>query len=324
MTSDPGLTPVPLVPVGSSDLRVAPLALGGNVFGWTADEEASVAVLDAFRAAGGSLVDTADSYSAWVDGHTGGESERVIGRWLADRGCRDEVVVATKVSQHPDFRGLAPDTVRRAAHASLERLGVERIDLYYAHFDDESTPIEDTATAFSALVDEGVVRHVALSNYAPERIDAWMAAVQERGLHVPVALQPHYNLVERDFEGALRERAERYGLGVLPYFGLAKGFLAGKYREGGPAVDSPRAGQAAGYLDDRGRRVLAVLDEVAEAHGVAVASVSLAWLRRQPTVVGPIASARSTDQLADLVASMTLELTPAELEALDAASRPTP
>ena len=165
------------VPVGSSDLRVLPLALGGNVFGWTADEEASVAVLDAFTAAGGDLVDTADGYSAWVDGHTGGESERLIGRWLAGRGRRDDVLVATKVSTHPDFRGLAPDTVRRAADASLERLGTDRIDLYYAHFDDESPPVADTAAAFSALVDAGMVRPIGRSNSAPERIDARFAAV---------------------------------------------------------------------------------------------------------------------------------------------------
>lgn len=305
--------------IGSSDLDVAPLALGGNVFGWTADEAASFAVLDAFVAGGGSLVDTADAYSAWVPGHTGGESETVIGRWLAARGRRDEVVVATKVSQHPDFRGLAPSTVRAAAQASLERLGTDRIDLYWAHFDDADTPIAETAGAFSALVDDGLVRWIGVSNYSPERIDAWMAAAEADGLHRPVALQPHYNLVERAFEGGLRDRAERYGLGVTPYFALARGFLTGKYRDGGPEVDSPRAGQAAAYLDDRGRRVLAVLDEVAAAHGVAPAAVALAWLRSRPTVVAPIASARSTAQLAPLLASLDVDLSPAELDLLTTA-----
>lgn len=305
--------------IGSSDLDVPPLALGGNVFGWTADEPASFAVLDAFVAGGGSLVDTADAYSAWVPGHTGGESETVIGRWLAARGRRDDIVVATKVSQHPDFRGLAPSTVRAAAQASLRRLDTDRIDLYWAHFDDADTPIAETAGAFSALVDDGLVRWIGVSNYSPERIDAWMAAAEADGLHRPVALQPHYNLLERAFEGGLRDRAERYGLGVTPYFALARGFLTGKYRDGGPDVDSPRAGQAAAYLDDRGRRVLAALDDIADAHGTAPAAVALAWLRSRPTVVAPIASARSTAQLEPLLASLQVDLSPAELDLLTAA-----
>lgn len=301
-------------------LRRFPLVLGGNVFGWTADEPSTLAVLDAFADAGGVMVDTADGYSAWVPGHTGGESETLIGRWLARRGRRDDVVVATKVSTHPDFSGLAPATVRAAAEASLRRLGTDRIELYYAHFDDAGVPLAETAGAFSALVDDGLVKDVGLSNYTPERIDEWMAVAERDGLHRPVALQPHYNLLEREFEGALRDRAERYGLGVLPYFGLARGFLAGKYRDGGPAVDSPRAGSAAAYLDDRGRRVLAALDDVAAAHRTSVAAVALAWLRMQPTVVAPIASARTVDQLADLLASATLELTAAEVDALAQAS----
>ncbi|WP_129339530.1 aldo/keto reductase [Cellulomonas endophytica] len=303
-----------------SVLEGAGLVLGGNVFGWTADEDASRAVLDGFLAAGGSLVDTADGYSAWAPGHAGGESEHVLGRWIADRGVRDDVVVATKVSTHPQFRGLAPENVHAAARASLDRLGTDRIDLYYAHFDDAETPVDETAAAFSELVDAGLVRAVGLSNYAPERIDAWFAAVERLGLHRPVALQPAYNLLERDFEGALRERAERYSLGVLPYWGLAKGFLTGKYRDGAAAVDSPRAEGAAAYLDDRGRRVLDVLDRVAAAHGVPVTAVALAWLRQQPTVVAPIASARSTEQLADLVASLEVTLVDDEVRALTEAS----
>ncbi|HEY5518268.1 MAG TPA: aldo/keto reductase [Cellulomonas sp.] len=308
------------VRVGSSDLEVFPLVLGGNVFGWTADEAATYAVLDAFAAAGGTMLDTADAYSAWAPGHTGGESETLIGRWLARRGRRDDVVIATKVSQHPSFRGLAAKNVRAAAQASLQRLGTDRIDLYYAHFDDASVPLEETAGAFSSLVDDGLVRYVAVSNYTPERLDEWMAVSDREGFHRPVALQPQYNLLERGFEGALRESAERHGLGVLPYYGLARGFLAGKYRDGGAPVDSPRAEAAARYLDDRGRLVLAALDEVAAAHQVPVASVALAWLRMQPTVVAPIASARTPGQLADLLASAALSLTPDEVAQLSAAS----
>lgn len=309
------------VRVGGSELEVFPLCLGGNVFGWTADEASSFAVLDAFAAAGGNLVDTADGYSAWVDGNVGGESETLIGRWLRARAGRDEVLVATKVSTHPDFRGLSAGNVRAAAEASLRRLQVDHLDVYYAHFDDEETPLEETVAAFSALVDDGLVRHLALSNYAPERIDAWFEITAREGFHRPVALQPHYNLVERGFEGGLRDRAEREGLGVLPYFALAKGFLTGKYRDGATG-GSPRAQGAAAYLDDRGRAVLDVLDEVAAGHGTSVTAVSLAWLRQQATVVAPIASARNVEQLTDLLASVEVTLGDDELAALDRASRP--
>ncbi|WP_353808364.1 aldo/keto reductase [Agromyces sp. SYSU T00194] len=308
--------------IADSDLEVFGLNLGGNVFGWTADAEASAAVLDGYVAAGGNFVDTADAYSAWAPGHTGGESETVIGDWMRSRGNRDEIVVATKVSQHPEFRGLAADTVRAAADASLQRLGTDRIDLYYAHLDDPSVPLEETVGALSALVDAGKVRAIGISNYAPERIDEWFEVTAANAFHRAVALQPHYNLLERDFEHGLRERAEREGLAVFPYFSLAKGFLAGKYRDGADASGSasPRAAAASAYLDDRGRGVLAVLDRIAAAHGVPVASVALAWLRAQPTVVAPIASARDTAQLPALVASATLELAGDELAELSAAS----
>jgi len=308
------------VQVGHSDLAVLPLALGGNVFGWTADEATSLDALDAFVDAGGSMVDTADGYSHWVPGHTGGESEAIIGRWLARRGRRDDVVVATKVSRHPDFLGLAPDTIRGAVHASLQRLGTDHIDLYYAHFDDPSVPLADSLGALSALVDEGLVRYLGISNYTPDRIDEWLAVTERENLHRPVALQPEYNLVERGFEDGLQARAETYGLGVFPYYALASGFLTGKYRADG-SPSGPRAGRAAQYLEGRGAAVLPVLDEVAAAHGVSDATVALAWLRRRPTVVAPIASARSLDQLPDLLASTTLELAADEVAALDAASR---
>jgi len=298
--------------LGTSDLEVYPLSLGGNVFGWTADRDASFAVLDGYTAAGGNFVDTADVYSAWVPGNTGGDSERIIGEWFESRGNRDDVVIATKVSQHPEFTGLAADTIRKAADASLERLKTDRIDLYYAHVDDQTAPLEETIAALSGLVDDGKVRYIGISNYSPERIAEWFRITNEHGYHRAVALQPHYNLVERGFEDAYRDLAASEGLGVVPYFALAKGFLTGKYRDG-VTIDSPRAGGASEYLDERGRGVLAALDEVAGARGASVASVALAWLAAQPTIVAPIASARNPEQLADLVASVELELSDDEL-----------
>lgn len=304
--------------LGTSDLSVFPLNLGGNVFGWTADRQTSFDILDAFVAGGGNFIDTADGYSAWVPGNTGGDSERLIGEWQELRGNRDELVIATKVSQHPDFKGLSADNILKAADASLERLRTDHIDLYYAHFDDESVPLEETVTALSSLVDAGKVRYLGISNYSAARIAEWFEIVEAKGLHRPIALQPHYNLVEREFEGELRSIAESEQLAVLPYFSLAKGFLTGKYREGS-SVDSVRAEGAQAYLDDHAA-LLPVLDEVAAAHGVSVATVSLAWLRSQPTVAAPIASARTVEQLPDLLASATLELSADELAALTAAS----
>ncbi len=305
--------------LGSSDLAVFPLSLGGNVFGWTADRDQSFTVLDGYAAAGGNFIDTADGYSAWVPGNAGGDSERIIGEWFESRGNRDDVLIATKVSQHPEFTGLAADNIRKAADASLERLKTDHIDLYYAHFDDASVPLEETVGALSALVDAGKVRYLGISNYSPERIEEWFRVTNANGLHRAVALQPHYNLVERGFEQTYRDLAEREGLGVVPYFALAKGFLTGKYRDG-VTIDSPRAGGASEYLDDRGRKVLAALDAVAEAHGVSAASVALAWLAAQPTVVAPIASARTVQQLPDLFASVGLTLSDAELVVLSEAS----
>lgn len=310
--------------IGSTGVEIAPLTLGGNVFGWTADRAASFEVLDAFVAGGGNSIDTADGYSHWVPGHTGGESETILGEWFAARGNRDDVFLATKVSTHPSFAGLAAANVQAAAEASLKRLQTDHIDLYYAHFDDEDTPLEQTVEAFSKLVDEGKVRAIGVSNYTAERIEEWFRTARAGGFHLPVALQPHYNLVERDFEtNGLREVAEREGLAVFPYFSLAKGFLAGKYRDAADvsAVGaSPRAGQAAEYLTDRGFGVLRALDEVAANHQVPVASVALAWLRNQPTIAAPIASARSVDQLSALLESLRIDLTPEDLELLTRAS----
>ncbi|TDT28456.1 aryl-alcohol dehydrogenase-like predicted oxidoreductase [Streptomyces sp. BK208] len=307
--------------LGSSDLEVFPLALGGNVFGWTADQDRSFAVLDAYTAAGGNFVDTADSYSAWVDGNSGGESETVLGKWLAARGNRDDVVLATKVSQHPEYPGLSAANIKAAADASLRRLGTDRIDLYYTHFDKPEVPVEEIIGALDELVKAGKVRHIAASNISAERLAESLEFSDREGLARYVALQPHYNLVSRDtYEGELSDLAERAGLAAVPYYALASGFLTGKYRPG-TAVDSPRAGGAAKHLEsERGRRVLAALDEVAEAHDAPVATVALAWLAARPTVVAPIASARTVEQLPALLGVAGLKLTDDEVGKLTRAS----
>ncbi|MGW0931916.1 aldo/keto reductase [Streptomyces sp. NPDC002644] len=307
--------------LGTSGLEVFPLALGGNVFGWTADERESFAVLDAYTEAGGNFVDTADSYSAWADGNEGGESETVIGRWLKARGNRSEVVVATKVSQHPQYRGLSAATIKAAAEASLRRLGTDHIDLYYTHYDQPDTPVEEILLALDQLVREGKVRAIAASNISAERLQESLDFSEREGYARYVALQPHYNLVSRDtYEGPLRDVAERAGLAAVPYYALASGFLTGKYRPGA-TVDSPRAAGAGKHLEsERGRRVLDALDAIAGAHGAAVATVALAWLASRPTVVAPIASARTAQQLPDLTAVANLRLSEAELARLDEAS----
>jgi len=307
--------------IGTSDLDVFPLALGGNTFGWTSDEQTSHAVLDAFAASGGNFVDTADGYSSWVPGNSGGESETIIGSWFAARGNRDSVVLGTKVSQHPDFKGLGGANVLAAANASLARLGTDYIDLYYAHFDDASTPLEETASAFNDLVVAGKVRNIAVSNYTAERVAEWFAIAEKNGFALPVALQPHYNLVHREpFESEFGAIVAEKQLGVVPYYALASGFLTGKYRSADDFGKSPRGGGMAALLNEHGLGVLAALDTVAHAHGVSVASVSLVWLRSRPGIVAPLASASTTAQLPDLIASATLELTADEIAALDAAS----
>ncbi|MEU2064317.1 aldo/keto reductase [Streptomyces sp. NPDC013455] len=307
--------------LGSSDLEVFPLCLGGNVFGWTADEDTSFAVLDAYAAAGGNFIDTADSYSAWVEGNAGGESETIIGKWLAARGNRDDVVIATKVSQHPDFQGLSAATIKAAADASLRRLGTDHIDLYYTHFDKPEVPVEEIIGALDELVRAGKVRHIAASNITPERLAASLDFSDREGLARYVALQPHYNLVSRDtYEGPLQDLVAREGLSAVPYFSLASGFLTGKYRPGA-SVDSARAGSAAQHAESpRGRKVLAALDEIAAAHGAPVASVALAWLAAQPTIAAPIASARTVDQLPALLEVARLRLTEEDLGRLTEAS----
>ncbi|WP_433275890.1 aldo/keto reductase [Pseudonocardia xinjiangensis] len=302
--------------IGSSDLDVSRLCLGGNVFGWTADRDASFAVLDAYVAAGGNFVDTSDSYMWRAPGNSGGESETIIGEWMAARGNRDSMVIATKVGSWPQRPGLSRANITAAVEDSLRRLQTDRIDLYYSHRDDPDTAQEETLDAYDGLVRAGKIRAIGASNFTADRLRSALEISARDGLTPYVALQPHYNLLERaEFETALAPLLAEQGLACLPYFGLAKGFLTGKYRAG-TEVESVRAEGAREYLNDRGLRVLAVLDEIAAGHEVPVAAVSLAWLADQPTVAAPIASARTTEQLADLLPMLELHLTDDELRLL--------
>ncbi|MEU3710590.1 aldo/keto reductase [Streptomyces catenulae] len=306
-------------PLGS--LSVSPLCLGGNVFGWSTDEAGSFDVLDAYVAGGGNFLDTADVYSAWVPGNEGGESETVIGNWLTARGNRDDVVIATKVGALPGLKGLSAATIRQAVEGSLRRLRTDHIDLYYTHYDDTSLEVGEFLTVLDDLVRAGKVREIAASNISASRLEEALTFSEREGLARYVALQPQYNLVSRDtYEGELSEVAARHGLGAVPYYGLASGFLTGKYRPG-TDVDSVRSGKAAAHLaTERGVRVLTALDTVAAAHGAEVATVALAWLAARPTVTAPLASARTTAQLPALLAVQDLRLTTEELTLLDEAS----
>lgn len=310
---------VEMRPIGDSGIAVAPLALGGNVFDWTADEPTSFAVLDAFVDAGGTMIDTADVYSAWAPGHKGGESEGLIGRWLKrDPTKRERVVLATKVGM---MAGLAPDTIVAACDGSLQRLGVEVIDLYYQHQDDPKVPLADSLGAFEQLRQAGKIRAVGLSNFTADRVDEAVSTARERGFAPPAALQPWYNLVERErFEGELQEAAQRNRLGVFPYYSIANGFLTGKYRDRTDLDKSPRGTRNIAYLEGRGMHVLAAMDAIAAETGAALATIALAWLMARPTVVAPIASATSVEQLKDLTAAMHLRLTADQIARLDAAS----
>jgi aryl-alcohol dehydrogenase-like predicted oxidoreductase len=305
--------------IGSSDLDVSRLCLGGNVFGWTADERTSFAVLDAFVVAGGNFIDTADSYLWRAPGNSGGESETIIGRWMVSRGNRDSVVIATKVGSWPQRPGLSRANIVAAVEDSLRRLQTDRIDLYFSHRDDPDTAQEETAAAFDELVRAGKVRAIGASNFTADRLRSALEISAREGLSSYVALQPHYNLLERDFESEFVPLLASEGLACLPYFGLAKGFLTGKYRPD-TEVDSARAEGAMEYMDDRGLRVLAALDEIAAAREVPVAAVALAWLADQPTVAASIASARTPEQLTDLLPTLTLTLSKGEQEKLAKAS----
>ena len=306
-------------PLGQSGISVVPLALGGNVFGWTADEPTSFGILDAFVDAGGNMVDSADVYSAWVPGNKGGESETVIGNWLRrDPAKRDKVVIATKVGF---FEGLAPEKIAAACDASLQRLGIDTIDLYYHHKDDPNVPLADSLGAMDALVKAGKVRSIGLSQYSPERLDEAMRTADANDLTKPCALQTWYNLVEREkLEGALSDTALAHGLRIIPFYGLANGFLTGKYRSKDDLDKSPRGLRNVEYLEGRGMRVLAALDRIAAETGAALASITLAWTIAQPGITAALASATSVDQLEELTAAMSLALTPDQIALLDEAS----
>ncbi len=274
-------------------------------------------MLDAYVEAGGNFIDTADSYLASAPGNEGGESETIIGRWMAARGNRDQLVIATKVGLLRGHEGLGARNVRLCAEESLRRLQTDRIDLFYAHRDDESTPLAETLGAFDALTRDGEVRHVAASNYSASRLSEALSVASRRGLARFVALQPHYNLVERAYEDELADVCALEGLACVPYYGLAHGFLTGKYRAGGPSVHSARAQAAGRYLsDERALARLAAVEEVAAARGAPPAAVALAWLAAQPTVAAPIASARTPEQLAELLLMVGLELRQDELQRL--------
>jgi aryl-alcohol dehydrogenase-like predicted oxidoreductase len=310
-------------PFGDSGLALSPLCLGGNVFGWGADEEASAAVLDAYVETGGNVIDSADVYSAWVPGNTGGESEAIVGRWLAARASADEVVVATKVGMAggPDQpKGLGRDLIRRRVEASLGRLGVDRVALLYAHEDDPATPLVETMAAFDELVREGLVGAVAASNYPVGRLAEALEVSAREGLVRFEGYQPPLNLLDRGgWDGAMQDLCRREGLGVATYFGLARGFLTGKYRPGAPLPDSPRAaGVARTYMDARGFAALEAVDAVAAAHEASPAQVALAWVMAQPGVTCAIASATTPEQVRELAGATRLRLGDEELARLDA------
>ena len=308
--------------LGSTELEIAPLVLGGNVFGWTADRAASFAVLDAFVAGGGTMIDTADVYSAWAPGHHGGESESVIGEWLRSRGKRGAVQIATKVGMLPGEGGakLAPARIAAACDASLQRLGVETIDLYFAHQDDEDVPQADVLGAFARLVEAGKVRALGASNFHAARLKSAHDIAMAHGLPSYHVLQPEYNLVSRHkFEGELQDYFVTHNIGVVPYYGLASGFLTGKYRSADDLGKSVRGGRMAPLLEGKGKAVLAVMDAVAAETGATLAQIALAWLAAQPGVTAPIASATSAAQVEELLGAITLELTHDQLERLTVA-----
>jgi aryl-alcohol dehydrogenase-like predicted oxidoreductase len=309
-------------PLGQSDLRIAPLMLGGNVFGWNVDEKTSFAILDAFTDAGFNAIDTADSYSRWVPGHPGGESETIIGNWLKNSGKRDKVVIATKVGEDMgEGRNLKKDYILRACEASLRRLRTDRIDLYQTHFDDEATPPEETMQAYAQLIAAGKVRAIGASNVSPGRLKASLAASQRLGLPRYESLQPLYNLSDRnEFETGYAALCRQERIGVIPYYGLAAGFLTGKYRSAADADRNPaRGGRLKKYLDARGLRILKALDDVAARHAALPAQIALAWLIAKPLITAPIVSATSVKQLGEIIKAPELKLPGEDIAALDRA-----
>lgn len=309
-------------PLGKSPLSIAPLAFGGNVFGWSIDERRSFELLDAFVDAGFNLIDTADVYSAWVPGNQGGESETIIGRWLQHSGKRDRVLLATKVAKWARQPGLSALNIQQAVDGSLRRLQTDHIDLYQAHEDDASVPLVETLGAFARLIEQGKVRVIGASNYSAERLAEALKVSREHGLPRYECLQPEYNLVSRaGYEKALEPLIRHEQLGVICYYALASGFLTGKYRSVADLARSrARGGAVKKYLDPRGLQVLAALDAVAEAHHATPAQVALAWLMARPGITAPIASATSVEQLAELAGAARLALTDDEIARLDLAS----
>jgi aryl-alcohol dehydrogenase-like predicted oxidoreductase len=315
-----------LRPIGRSGLKTPPLVLGGNVFGWTASGEEAFRILDRFVDAGGTMIDTADVYSAWVPGHQGGESESLIGEWLKRRGSSDGIQIATKVGMLHRHGGgkLEAWRIAKAAEASLARLGVETIDLYYAHQDDPGTPMEEVLGAFDRLVKEGKVRVLGASNFTAERLGQALSLARDMGVSRYEVLQNEYHLLERGkIEGGVQQLCLAEEIGVLPFYGLASGYLTGKYRSEKDYGQSVRGDRMAKYVEGRGPAVLAALDRIADESGATPAQVALAWVAAQPAVAAPIASARTLEQLEELLGAMTLELSAAQLARLDEASRGT-
>lgn len=290
-----------------TEIDVHPLYLGGNVFGWTADQTQSFDVLDAYVGAGGNFIDTADVYSEWVPGHIGGESETVLGEWMHRRGNRANVVVASKVAKLSTRRGLSAANIHAALDDSLRRLQTDYIDLYYAHEDDPSVPMQETLQAFADAIAAGKVRHVVASQFSAPRLVEALRVAREMGVPGYIGLQTHYNLMERDFETDLQQVCVDEGLACFPFFGLARGFLSGKYQPGVAVASARSAGVLESYDNDRGWTMVSVLGGIAARHGVSSAAVALEWLRRQPGVVTPLASARTVTQLREIMQSVALE-----------------
>ena len=309
--------------LGRSELTVAPLAFGGNVFGWTIDEPNSFKLLDTFTGAGFNLIDTADVYSKWVSGNKGGESETIIGNWLKQSGKREQVIIATKVGGEmgPQQKGTSKAYITKAVEDSLRRLQTDYIDLYQTHFDEETTPVEETLATYAELIRAGKVRVIGTSNMSPERLTLSLHNSENYGYPRYETLQPEYNLYDRQkFETSYMPICEEHGLSVIPYYALASGFLSGKYRSKADVSKSPRGQKALSYLNDRGMKILAALDEVAARYKTNPASVAIAWLAQRPGIAAPIASATSVEQLEELMMASKLGLDQAAMEQLNGAS----
>jgi len=308
-------------PLGKSDLTVAPWAFGGNVFGWTADQDTSFKLLDAFVDGGFNLIDTADVYSVWAPGHKGGESETVMGAWFAARpGVREKVLVATKLGMLPPNNGLSAKQIETAVEASLKRLQTDRIDLYQSHKDDAETPLEETLTAYDRLIKAGKVRSIGASNYEAPRLAEALKASADKGLARYDSLQPAYNLMDRAIEAEIVPLCQKEQVGIITYYSLAAGFLTGKYRSADDLGKSPRGGGVKKYLNDKGFGVLKALDELSEAHGATPAQVAAAWVMAKPGITAAIASATSMEQIKDLLAAAHLKLTADDMAKLDKVS----